>query len=523
MRGTVRLFGVGAIAVIAATAGMTTTPSWAGQPSTARSVVDLRPAGQQGLDARQVPGSIAYLRRTYGVSEAEALRRLRLQMTAQGLAGTLRQRVPAAYAGMWLDQAGGGRLVIEAKVPAAVATALGAVADRSHIVVHPAARSLDELDALRARVAAQLGDGPDSLLLPRVDETTNQVVVWKRDWLIAAGGAAATTAHPAAVADTGGQLPRPFTAPAAAALGRVVAASAGAVVVRSMPRPHPLTTAADFNQCFPLYCTGYGAMRGGIRLDIPRDDATVGGCTAGFNIRATEGTYAGQPFVLTGGHCVNSGRHTHLDTAYHQGTPVLREIPALAVNNFPFDYALMPYTDTATAQTWLDGTPEHNLVLAWCRNGGFDSDVNTRCVDGDANDDGRVHITNLQPVADVHVGAVVCATGAGASSVDYTDAVDSGPGAGYRPGTRCGIVTGQSNGAIDTDLCARAGDSGGPLFSEVTHSAIGILEGNTQDRSGPCQDGESNNYVPVSTILGAVNGQPAAAGSTFQVITTAKG
>jgi streptogrisin C len=522
MRGTIRLFGIGAIAFIAATAGLATTPSWAGQPSTDRSAVDHRSADRQGLDARQVPGSIAYLRRTYGVSEAEALRRLRLQATGQNLAGTLRQRVPAAYAGMWLDQAGGGRLVIEAKVPAAVAVALGAVPDRGHIVIHPVARSLVELDATRARVAARVGDGPDSLLLPRVDEKTNQVVVWKRDWLISAGEPSATTAQPGKATDAGGPSPRAFTAPAAA-LDRVVAESAGAVVVRSMPRPHQLTTAADFNQCFPLYCTGYGAMRGGIRLDLPRDDATVGGCTAGFNIRATNGAYAGQPFVLTGGHCVNSGRHTHLDTAYHQGAPVLREIPALAVNNFPFDYALMPYTDATTARTWLDGTPEHNLVLAWCRNGGFDSDVNTRCVDGDANDDGRVHITNVQAAADVHGGFVVCASGAGASSVDYTDAVDSGPGTGYRPGTRCGIVTGQSNGAIDTDLCARAGDSGGPLFSEVTHSAIGILEGNTQDRSGPCQDGEANNYIPVSTILGAVNGQPAAAGSTFTVITAAKG
>jgi streptogrisin C len=106
----------------------------------------------------------------------------------------------------------------------------------------------------------------------------------------------------------------------------------------------------------------------------------------------------------------------------------------------------------------------------------------------------------------------VCATGAGASSVDYTDAVDSGAGAGYKPGTRCGIITGQSYGAVDTDICARAGDSGGPLFDESTGSAIGILEGNTQDRSGPCQAGESNNYIPLSTIFDSVNGKAAARG-----------
>jgi streptogrisin C len=493
------LFGVGLLTIVAAATTVTTAPSWA----------DQSPAGQartarKGLDARQVSGSVGYLRRTYGVSESEALRRLQLQATAQTLASTLFQRVPASYAGMWLDQAGGGRLVIAAKVPAAVSAAIGQVSDRDHIVIRQVTRSLADLTAIRAQVAAQVGDGPDSVLLPRVDERANQVVVWQRDWLVTGD------AHPLA-------------APAAAALSRVVAGSAGAVVVRSRPKPNQLTTAADFDQCFPLYCTPYGGMRGGLRLDIQRDDGTVGGCTAGFNVRATGGAYAGQPFVLTGGHCVNSGRHTHLDSAYHQGARVLREEPDLAVNDFPLDYALMPYADAATAQTWLDGTPEHNLVLAWCRNGGLDSDANTRCVDGDANDDGRVHITRVDAASDVHDGFVVCATGAGASSVDYTDAVDSGSGAGYRPGTRCGVVTGESNGAIDTDLCARAGDSGGPLFSEVTHSAIGILEGNTQERSGPCQNGESNNYIPVSTILDAVNGHPAALGSTFEVITTAAG
>jgi streptogrisin C len=459
-------------------------------------------AGPPNLDPHQVRGSIAHLRKTYGVTEREALRRLQLQVTAAGLADRLQRQSAGSYAGLSLDQEHGGVLVVATTQPLATAKLLTRTPDRAHITVKKVAYSLSHLRATRQRVAAELGDGPESVLLPRVSEETNRVVVWKRDWLVAV---------------------KPFAAQAQGALDRVVAESGGTVVVRSQPRPNPLSAQGDVGQCHPLYCTGYGPMRGGIRLDLQRDDGSTGGCTSGFNVRAQGGSYDGQAFVLTAGHCVVSARHQHQDFAYHQNDLVLREEAGLAVNNFPFDYALMPYADQAAANVWLNSAAEHNLVLAWCRNGGMDSDANTPCKDGDRNDDGRVHITSVNTAAEVHAGWVVCATGAGASSVDYPDVVDSGAGAGYRPGTRCGVVTGQSNGAIDTDLCARAGDSGGPLFSEATNSAIGILEGNTQDRSGPCQAGESNNYVPLSTIFDSINGQPAALGSTFEVITTSQG
>ena len=77
--------------------------------------------------------------------------------------------------------------------------------------------------------------------------------------------------------------------------------------------------------------------------------------------------------------------------------------------------------------------------------------------------------------------------------------------------------------SINTDLCARAGDSGGPLFSEITNAGLGILEGNTQDRDGACQAGETNNYVALSTIFTYLDSQPATAGSTFRVITAPRG
>jgi streptogrisin C len=383
-----------------------------------------------------------------------------------------------------------------------VADALKSAPDSRHIAVRRVRHTLAELRSLRDTLAARFGAGADAALVPQVSEATNQVVVWQRD------GAA-----------------QGFTAQRKATLDQVVAESGGAVTVRAVVQPHQLTTAGDVHQCHMLYCTGYGAMRGGLRLDIQRDNGTFGGCTSGFNVRAKGGQFAGTGFILTAGHCVASGTHTHLDFAEHQHARIFQEEPALRVNAFPQDYAFLRYIDQPTQSKWLDAQREHNLVLAWCRNGGWDTDKDIVCRDGDKHDDGRIHITSVAPLDQVRPGWVVCATGAGASSVDYTDVYDSGAGAGYRPGTRCGVVTQLNVASIDTDICARAGDSGGPLFSEVSNAGLGILEGNLpgQDRSGPCFAGEANNYVALSSILSWVNASPGAAGSTFEVITRRRG
>jgi streptogrisin C len=449
------------------------------------------------IDREQVRGSLAYLQKAYRISESEALRRLQLQHTAQLLDRTLAARAASTYAGMWIDQEHGGTLVIASTAPKNVTGYLAGVPDRSHVSVAQVSRSLADLRTTRDRLAATLGDGPDSVWQPRVDEATNQVVLWQRDWVVAASPS--------------------VTALAAGAVARAVGAENGAAVVKHLAKPNPLFTPnLDVGYCHPLYCTGYGPMRGGIRLDIQRDDGTWGGCTSGFNIRAQGGNYAGVPFVLTGGHCVVGGRHQHVDLPYHNGTSVLREEAGLAVNNFPYDFAFMPYANAATQQTWLDGSSARNTVLAFCRNGGLDSDIDTPCTPGD------IPITGMQSFEQVHSGYIVCASGAAASDVTYPDSWDSGAGAGFRPGTRCGRVT-TKDVAINTDICARAGDSGGPLFSEIDNVGLGILEGNTQDREGPCQLGEENNYVALSTIFDYINAQPAAGGSTFGLITTGTG
>jgi streptogrisin C len=448
------------------------------------------------LDPAQVAGSIAYLRGAYGVSQAEALRRLSLQAYAEKLDGALQQQAPGSYAGLWLDQKAGGRLVVAATSPAGVAGVLKGAPDRGHVGVRRVRHTLADLRALRDRLTAQFGAGPDAVLIPQVAVDSNQVVVWKRDW-VAQG----------------------FTAQSRTALDKAVAESGGTVAVRPMIRPNPLSTKDDYHTCFALYCTGYGAMRGGLRLDIQRDNGTFGGCTSGFNARARGGQYAGQGFVLTAGHCVASGTHTHLDYGEHQHAQILQEVPALAVNAFPRDYAFLRYTDQRTQRKWLDWTAYHNLVLAYCRNGSPDS---TRtCRDGDYGNDHKFRITGVTPLDQVVVGSVVCASGAGASDKTFTDVYDSGAGENYLPGTRCGVVDQVEGDTIDTNLCARRGDSGGPLFSEVSSTGLGILEGNLEnvDRSGPCVTGERNNYISLSRILGWVNASPGAAGSTFEIIT----
>lgn len=93
----------------------------------------------------------------------------------------------------------------------------------------------------------------------------------------------------------------------------------------------------------------------------------------------------------------------------------------------------------------------------------------------------------------------MCATGWPSSAVNYPDSEDSG--AGYLVGTRCGRVLSTDVG-INTDLCARPGDSGGPLYSQTDHTALGI---------------------PIETIITDLNARIASQGSTFTVITTPNG
>ncbi|MFE9200557.1 trypsin-like serine protease [Micromonospora sp. NPDC007230] len=420
--------------------------------------------GRSAADLAEVaPASIAYLAGRYRISSAEAARRLALQERSAPLADRLADRFPAEYGGMWLDQAGGGLLTIGATRPEVVRAAVATEPDAAHLRVVPVRHSLAGLTSAAARLARALDvtAGTDVV----VDQRANEVVV------LTGGG---LDAQDARLADALAAAGVPARAQARVAQGTIEKA------------------------CDPRYCA-QAPMRGGIRLDVPRDNGTVGGCTTGFNVVGKGGV----PYVLTAGHCVVSPTHQHVDRTWHQylGPKVRVGIestaPVLAENAYPADYAIMPYQngaidDWAYPRRKTGSTP--SLVNYWCVKD------NPRCTSSR-----DVAVTGLVRVTDVKAGWVVCATGSAYTPKPGEVYVDSGAGAGYLPGTRCGEVLGTASGGIDVRICARPGDSGGPLFTEADGKALGILSYG-DDGSGPCTNpNEQNHYAPVSTILDRVN------------------
>ncbi|MCE6996600.1 S1 family peptidase [Saccharothrix sp. S26] len=475
------------------------------------------PSTRTALNPAAVAESVRYLVDSYGVSEREALRRLALQDESARLDRVLRTENAAEYGGMWLDQTS-GELVVAMTDPAAARRHLEDLPDRSRVRTQAVRHSLADLNAAKDRIAAKVGAGPDAVYLPAVDERANEVVLWERAW-VAREKSAPVGAASADVAAAGESVAREAVAREADAARRAVSEEPKvAVRAKVLPKPNPLAaTYPDRGYCHPLACAGYGPMRGGLRLDMKRDDETWGGCTAGFNLRSTGGGHPGKAWVLTAGHCMAT--KTNNTPTRHNGVPVLQQ-HGIERNSYPYDYAAVLYVDTPTRQTWLENHTGRNRVLKYCWNGGMDSNIDTPCGEQEKSVD--EYITGTHGLAEVKAGWVVCATGSASNAIDDSGAVDSGAGKGYRAGTRCGRVLSTDVG-INTDLCARRGDSGGPLFSQVDHTALGILEGNQQSRSGACAAGELNNYVPIDTILTDIHTQYASLRSKFSVITTPNG
>ncbi|MCM0674721.1 S1 family peptidase, partial [Micromonospora phytophila] len=368
---------------------------------------------------------------------------------------------PAEYAGMWLDQAAGGILTVAATSVAPLTAAVAGVPDAAHVRVVPARHPLRELTGAAARIATALGAAAGTDVV--VDQQANEVVVLTGDRI--------------------------------AADDSRLAGALGAAGVPARARDRIADTAVP-KSCDPRYCA-QAPMRGGIRLDVPRDDGTVGGCTSGFNLTISGRT----PYVLTAGHCVVGGRHQLVDRTWHQflgpKVPVTVEasIAGLAENAYPYDYAIMPYQPGARDRWAPKGAPP-SLVNYWC------VPDNPRCATSGSRD---VVITGYVPWTAIQTGWVVCATGAAYTPKAGEQYVDSGAGAGYLPGTRCGEITGKTSGGIDVRICARPGDSGGPLFTETDGRALGILS-HGDPGQGPCTNpDERNSYAPVSTILDRAN------------------
>ncbi|RAO62377.1 hypothetical protein PSN01_01109 [Micromonospora saelicesensis] len=431
------------------------------EPNATSGPVRVRPAQ---VIAQAAPESVAYLRDRYRISATEAARRLALQELSAPLAARLTEQVPRSYGGMWLDQEAGGVLTVGATDVAAVRAAVAEVTDPVNVRVVAVRHALGQLAEAAAAIAVTLDASPGSDVV--VDPRANEIVVLTGDQ-ITADDPRLAEARRAAGVPTRTQVRTPAT---------------------NVPKA-----------CDPRYCP-QAPMRGGIRLDVPRDDGTVGGCTTGFNL--TVGVR--DAYVLTAGHCVVGGRHQQVDRTWHQflgpKVPVTVEAPNpdLAENAYPYDYAIMPYQAGALPRwTYPRGarsTP--SLVNYWC------VADNPRCATSGSRD---VRITGYVPWSAIQSGWVVCATGAAYTPKAGEQYVDSGAGAGYVPGTRCGEITGKSSGGIDVRICARPGDSGGPLFTEADGKALGILSNGDPGQGACTNPNERNSYAPISTILERVN------------------
>jgi len=441
------------------------------------------------LDLDSAPGSVRYLMERYGVSQEEALRRLELQRISPQLSAWFTEKQSDSYAGMWIDQADGGNLIIASTDPVKVLSATRSLQDRAHIRTVKVKWSLKALEATAQRLSSRLNAGPDPDYTVDVDVVENKAVVWRLAGAKEAGAAALRTGRIGEEAERIDHLD-------AAVAGALADEPHGKVIARQLTvgtekiglQKGPI----NYVTCDPRSCDP--PMRGGLRLDIQRNDGSWGGCTSAFTMYSW--AYSAS-YVLTAGHCTTGPNKVGITYTYHRNTPVGYEVYDLengptcsTCSTYPFDYAIQPIR-TGYVGYW---SPVNR--------------VNSYCWWSDSTwqgcQDGTYQITRAYTYSQIGVGWIVCATGSGDQS--------TGAGSGYLPGTRCGeIIRKEASNGLVANICARAGDSGGPLFSEIDDAAYGILWGGDvgSPSSGPCRSpgNERNKYSAISGILDHVKKQ----------------
>ncbi|GAA2191003.1 S1 family peptidase [Micromonospora lupini] len=185
----------------------------------------------------------------------------------------------------------------------------------------------------------------------------------------------------------------------------------------------------------PLIAAGQGIYGGGSR------------CSLGANVRSGS-TY----YVVTAGHCTAAVSAWYADSAQ---TTVLGTRTA---TSYPGnDYGLIRYTGRIAHPSAVYTYPG---------------------------------LLTIYGAGTAYVGQAVCRSGT-------------------TTGVRCGSVTGLNQtvnyatgviyGLIRTNICAEAGDSGGPLYVASTGTILGILSGGT----GNCTAGGTTYYQPIGEVLAA--------------------
>jgi streptogrisin C len=409
-------------------------------PQTMASAAPISLGAQTSLTVAQVKGSVDYLQKQYGISQAEALRRLELQRTAGKLQSALEMRFPDSYAGTWIDQDNGGVLMIASTKPAEVRSAIDGLPDAAHMKVVATEHSAHDLQAAADRIAERAKLKPG--FAPFVDSESNKVVVTGN---VASGVAAA-----------GGEKTIAGDKP----------------VVETQPTPGMTLLACTIQNCTP-------PMRGGLKLYIFPSLANkdwVDWCTNGFNVHGSNGWQ----YTVTAGHCLEPVNYNYTDNngqwvGYYNSATF-----AGGGGSYPADGAITPYIVTGGtnyAVYWVGAAPRNTV---W-----------------DTNISSLFHITGWYTYAQIRTGWVACSTGA--TSLN----------------TRCGTVTGKDNGIV-TNICAKPGDSGSPLFSEVDSTAYGVLHsGTTSSWNGTCYT--ETHFAPLSAIFTAATNK---SGINFAVNTT---
>lgn len=450
--------------------------------------------------------SVDYLIARYGVTEAEAMRRLSLQLRSATMIEQVRAATGGALLDAWLDHTAGGKLTFLTNEPDKTRQALGGGFDPANMQIRHSRHTAAQLQAAALRVSGRL----QGLTGAQVDTDlrNGKVVVRYR------GDDAVSRA-----ADVRRMVGGP-------------AESGVAVEVDSQ-----VSAVGEQRACGNLACDT--PMRSGVRLNVRRNNGSWGTCTSGFNVRGSNGLY----YMLTAGHCVYSTTNAPgtvrqfvfsngLPVAWEHTNGVASDPTSVADANYYEapdnggkqyrDWSLLPYQTSGAnwAGYWLANRTKRNLVQTTCV-----APSPQPCANG------TYSITGLATHAQITAGSVVCATGTGTATAYPAIAP-------YTPGTRCGeIITKYMNDYYDENLpggtdgqgyglkvniCSRSGDSGGPLFSQLDGKAYGILSGGVPRAGLPCDTTAAENgvYSPVSEILSSASTRT---GITMSLITTALG
>ncbi|WP_246143686.1 S1 family peptidase [Actinacidiphila oryziradicis] len=229
--------------------------------------------------------------------------------------------------------------------------------------------------------------------------------------------------------------------------------------------PAATATAAPSATADPSAAAAAGAAGAGGNAaavsGVQGGDAIFGGnvrCSLGFNVDVN-----GAPAFLTAGHCGNDAATWSADQAG------ATQLGTVSVTTFPVsDFALVTYDDAATV-------PPSSVDL-----GNGQTQAITQAVDASVG----LAVQRSGSTTGLHGGTV---TGLNAT-VNYGN----------------GDIV---NGLIQTDVCAEAGDSGGPLFA--SDAAVGLTSGG----SGDCTVGGETFFQPVTTALATAGATIGAGGA----------